>query len=115
MTRAAQEILEAHLQALAKADVAAVLEDYREDAVLLTLDGALRGREAIGEFFTGAFAALPDAVWDLTAASCTDDAVLFRWTATSPLGRVRNGVDTVVVSDGAIRLQTASFDLEPRG
>ena len=46
-------------------------------------------------------------------ATFAGDALLLRWTAASPQGRIDDGVDSFVFADGMIRLQTASFTVAP--
>ena len=39
MTRSAQEVVEAHLAAVAQGDLATILKDYRDDVVIVTPQG----------------------------------------------------------------------------
>ena len=50
MTRSAQEVVEAHLDALAQRDPAAILKDFRDDAFVVTPQGALEGLSGIEAF-----------------------------------------------------------------
>jgi len=113
MTRSPQEILSDHLAAVEHGDVATIVEDYREDAVLLTSQGALEGRSGVEMFYTQALAMLPQPKFAIDSAIYAGDALLFRWTLISPAGRVNDGVDTFVFADGAIRLQTMAFTVQP--
>jgi hypothetical protein len=79
----------------------------------MTADGAFEGRDAIGAFFSGALGALPEAKFSFGTAVFAGDALLLRWSASSPKGRIDDGVDTFVFADGKIRLQTASFSVSP--
>ena len=113
MSRTPQDVFTAHAGALATGDPDAVAADYAEDAVLLTPEGTRSGRAAIRDFFAGALAALPEAEFSVGAMVVAEDALLVTWSAVSPKGRVTDAVDTFVVADGLIRLQTAVFRLEP--
>lgn len=59
MIRSPQEVFSAHIAAVTDRDVTAILQDYREDAVLLTPQGAMEGRSGVETFYTQALAALP--------------------------------------------------------
>jgi predicted SnoaL-like aldol condensation-catalyzing enzyme len=113
VTRSSQDVLAAHLDALGKGDLDLILADYREDSVLLTAQGVFEGKAMIEAFFTQALGALPQAKFKATGIYPAGDAVLLHWTAESPGGRIDDGVDTFVVDDGAIQLQTASFTITP--
>lgn len=115
MARTPQDVFAAHASALAAGDIGRVLQDYSNDAVLLTADGTFRGRNAIGEFFTAALGALPQAEFAMGTAVFEGDALLLLWSATSPKGRITDAVDTFVFTDGKIRLQTTVFHVELAG
>ncbi|MGY1620178.1 nuclear transport factor 2 family protein [Geodermatophilus sp. SYSU D00691] len=113
MTSTPQEVFTHHWDTLVAGDVPAVMEDYTDDAVLITADNVFEGKDAISGFFSGALAALPDAKWAQNSTAYAGDALLLHWNATSPQGRIDDGVDTFVFVDGKIRLQTVSFTLTP--
>lgn len=113
MTRSPQEILSDHLAAVENGDIATIVEDYREDAVLLTSQGALEGRSGLEMFYTQALAMLPQPKFGVESAIYGGDALLVQWTLISPAGRVNDGVDTFVFADGVIRLQTSAFTVQP--
>jgi len=113
MARTPQEVFEAHGSALNAGDVPRVLEDFTEDAVLVTADGVFEGRTQIGQWYTAALDALPEVQFTFTSKAFGGDALLLNWTASSPKGRINDGVDTFVFADGKIRLQTVSFHPEP--
>jgi ketosteroid isomerase-like protein len=113
VARTPQEAFAAHASALAAGDIDRVLEDYREDAVLLTADRPFHGRDAIREFLTAALGALPEAEFTMGATVFEGDALLLLWSATSPRGTITDAVDTFVFVDGRIALQTTVFHLEP--
>jgi hypothetical protein len=113
MTRSAQEVVEAHLDALVQGDPAAILKDFRDDALVVTPQGALEGLSGVEAFFTQALTALPELKVSVKSIVYAGDIVLLQWTAASPAGHVNDGVDTFVVEDGAIKVQTSSFSVEP--
>jgi ketosteroid isomerase-like protein len=113
MARTPQEIFEHHVTALNAGDVDAIVDDYAEDAVLITPQGALHGRPAIREAFTGLLGELPEATVDVYTRIYEGDVLFIEWSAVSPKAQVRDGIDTFVFRDDAIRLQTVRFTLEP--
>ena len=113
MTSTPQDVFAHHWDALVAGDVPAVMEDYTDDAVLVTADGVFEGRDAIAGWFSAAVGALPDAKWAQGSTAYAGDALLLHWNATSPQGRIDDGVDTFVFVDGKIRLHTVSFSVSP--
>jgi hypothetical protein len=114
MARSPQEVFRAHGAALDADDVDAVAADYAEDALLITADGVVRGRDGIRTAFAGMLGHLPAAAWEFPVQHFVDDVLFLRWTAVSEKARAE-GVDTFVFADGYIRVQTISFTLEQLG
>ena len=113
MTRTPQDVFAAHAAALAAGDISKILEDFSDDALVVTVDGAFHGRSAIRQFYVAALGALPEAEFTFGSMMFAGDALLLQWSASSPKGRINDGVDTFVFADGKIRLQTTSFHVEP--
>jgi hypothetical protein len=91
LTRSVEDALRDHLHAVNTGDVQAILEDYADDSVILTAQGALEAKVSA------------------KSTVMAGDALIVWWTAESPAGRVDDGVDTFVVEDGLIKLQSSSF------
>lgn len=113
MARSAQDVFQAHAVALASGDLPKIMEDYSADAVLLTPEGPIHGRDAISDFFAAALANLPDAEFEVRTAIFSDDALLLRWSASSSTNRIADAVDTFVFEQGLIRLHSTVFSVEP--
>jgi ketosteroid isomerase-like protein len=109
LTRSVEDALRDHLHAVNTGDVQAILEDYADDSVILTAQGALEGKRGVEAFFTQAFSLLPEAKVSAKSTVMAGDALIVWWTAESPAGRVDDGVDTFVVEDGLIKLRSSSF------
>ncbi|MFJ5228110.1 nuclear transport factor 2 family protein [Streptomyces sp. NPDC088400] len=110
MTRTPQEIFEDHGRRLGTGDLDLISGNYAQDAVLITPDGILRGREGVKRGIGRLLADLPDADWALKPQFA--DGVLFlEWSAVGPTARVDDGVDTFVFRDGAIQAQTVRYTL----
>jgi hypothetical protein len=115
MTRSPQETFAAHFAALTAGDLKRVLDDYSEDAVIITDQGVLTGQSGVEAFYMNALELLPEPRFAVTNAVYADDAALVNWTAQSPAGRVDDGVDTFVFSHDRIRLHTTHFTLQQLG
>lgn len=99
--QAARKFLDEQIQLLRQRDVDALLErHYHPDAVLVSPQVAVRGHEALRDYFTRYLATLGDfAVNSVDLLSAADDAFLFEATVTSALGRARV-YDAFVLRDG---------------
>ena len=114
MTRTPQEVFSAHLAALAKRDVSLILQDFADDAIVISSQGALEGLAGIEAFYTAALGGLPDIDITITSSVFGGDALLARWTGKASAGAINDGVDTFVFSEGKITLQATWFTIEPR-
>jgi ketosteroid isomerase-like protein len=113
MARTPQEVFGHHATALMAGDIDGILEDYADDALFITSEGVLRGKEGVRKGFEGLLAQLPDAAWDVPVQIFEDDVLFITWTATSAKTRVTDGADTFVFRDGLIRAQTVRFTVQP--
>ena len=111
--RTPQQAFDHHVQALVARDLEALVEDYADDAVFITPDGSLRGKDGIRQAFQKVLDDLPDAELDLKTATFEDDGLFIEWTAKTSAGRVDDGIDTFIFRDGQIRLQTVRYTVVP--
>ena len=114
MERTTEEVLRHHSEALAAGDAAALMKDYAADAVVMTLEGANVGTAAIAAFFAKMQKAMPHARFSRTGICIKGEVVMTAWRADSDAGSIPNGVDTIVIRDGKIRLQTVWFSAAPQ-
>ena len=114
MARTTEQIFQDHMKALLNGDLPALMADYADDAVLMTMDGANVGKAAIQEYFVNALSAMSDAKMSLTGHIVHGDFVLVTWTAVSDVATVPHGVDTFVVHDDKIQLQTIWLTIVPK-
>jgi uncharacterized protein (TIGR02246 family) len=63
MARSPQEVFQHHAEALGAGDLEGIVDDYTDDAVLITPDGVWRGKDGIREAFTKLLADVPNADW----------------------------------------------------
>jgi hypothetical protein len=111
--RTPQEIFTHHAQALGSEDLDATLLDYADDAVLITPDSVLRGKEGARQFFASLFQAVPQAQWGMRT-TYVDNLLFLLWTADSTTASVSNGVDTFIFKDGLIQYQTVYCTIRER-
>jgi ketosteroid isomerase-like protein len=109
MARTTEEVYLEHLSALGSGDFARLLADYADDAVLMTLDRSFTGKEGVAAFYQGVMEAFPGLVITAGPYVVSGDHHLAAWSADSDVATVDAGIDTFMVHDGTIRLQTVWF------
>lgn len=115
MVRSAQQVFDEHMAALASGQADAIARDYAADAVLMTADGAMVGREAIRAAFAGFLKALPNMRFGEAKTVVEGDTVLVCWSGECDTATLPHGVDTFVIRDGLIQRQTVWFAAVPKG
>jgi predicted SnoaL-like aldol condensation-catalyzing enzyme len=113
MARSTEQVFQDHMGALARGDSYALKADYDDDSVLMTMDAIFSGREAILGFFTTVYTAMPNARLESVGMQVQGELVLFAWKATFDGGTIPHGVDTFVIRDDRIRVQTVWFTVGP--
>lgn len=109
MARTREQLLEHHLEAFASGDRQELMRDYADDAVMLTLDGAYTGKEAIADFFESVAETFPNLELTVTGRNARGDVMLVVWRGNSDVATVEYGVDTFVIHDDEIHFQTIWF------
>jgi len=113
-----------YFDAVARRDVAGMVEHWKEDGVVdLVPLGILRGTEEIAAFFTEMFAAFPDAEITVTRVAAGQNEVAVEWRMTArftgtPFQGVEatgrpvelRGVDMIEIADGKNVTNTAYYD-----
>ncbi len=112
MARTPQEIFQHHAGALIAGDLEGIVEDYADDAVFITPQGVLRGKDGVREGFVRLLNDLPEAKWDVPTQIFEGDVLFIEWTAESKATRATDGIDTFVFSGDHIRAQTVRYTLE---
>jgi ketosteroid isomerase-like protein len=114
MARSTEQVFQDHMSALLNGDFPALMADYADDAVLMTMDGANVDKAGVQGYFVNALSALPNFRLTLTGHIVHGDFVLVTWTATSDVATIPHGVDTFVIRDDKIRLQTVWLTAVPK-
>jgi ketosteroid isomerase-like protein len=113
-TRTPKEVFKHHGQVLGAGDLDGIVSDYSDDAVLITPEGVMRGKQGIREGFTKLLSDLPKATWNLKNQIYEGDVLFLEWAAESDKTRTEDGIDTFVIRDGLIRVQTVRYTLAPK-
>ena len=111
MARTPQEVFDHHVQALGAGDLDGIVEDYTDDAIIITPAGIKRGEAGVRETFVQLLADVPSADWTLKTTLFEDDVLFLEWAAVSAATRTDDGLDTFVFRDGQIRVQTIRYTL----
>jgi len=114
VARTPQEVFDHHGEALMAEDLDGIVDDYADDAVLITPEGVRRGKAGVREGFVKLLGDVPGATWELPTMIFEDDILLLEWKAESEKVKVEDGIDTFVFRDGMIRVQTLRYTLTPR-
>jgi hypothetical protein len=115
MTRTTTEVLEDHLRRRADGDLDGDLEhNYSAGVVLLCEHGPRVGREAIRTSAEELERQIPSASFEYPVKVVEEEYALLFWRADSANARAEHGVDSFVVRDGRIVLQTVAYELEPK-
>lgn len=108
-----KDIAELLLEALNAHDVKQLQELYRDDAVHITSERTVQGKEAIKSWFTSLFTdILPDSEFNLAGFSGTGNTRQISWTADSSAGSVKNGRDTLGLIEGKIAYHFSDFSYD---
>ncbi|HEU5347267.1 MAG TPA: nuclear transport factor 2 family protein [Ktedonobacterales bacterium] len=111
--RTPEEVFQHHVQALGAEDVAAIVTDYTETAHIISPEGVVQGKAAIGDYFTDLIRTVPRAQWSVKT-TFVDNILFLEWTADSDRARVSDGVDTFIFENGLIQTQTVRFTAVPK-
>ncbi|ODU04219.1 MAG: polyketide cyclase [Pseudonocardia sp. SCN 72-86] len=115
MARTPQEIFAHHADVLIAGDVDGIVSDYADDAVFITPEGTLHGKDGVRRGFEKLLSDLPKAEWAVPVQIFEGDTLFITWSAVSSATQATDGVDTFVFADGLIRLQTVRYTVEQTG
>ena len=107
-TNAAQTeaVLAHHMESFAATDVDAIMSDFTEDSVLITVDQTLKGLAEIRTFFVGMIPVVtPEflASFNMVKQEISGDVAYVNWNVP---GFFALGTDTLVIKNGKISVQT---------
>lgn len=112
----AESVLEHHLEMFGERDLDGIMEDYADDAVLISQTDTLRGREEIREMYADLFPefAGESVTFSLEEQTVVDDYAYIVWQAETPENEYEFASDTFVIRDGEIVAQTLAAEVDPK-
>ncbi len=115
-TESTATVVGRHLQAFLAGDVEAIMQDYADDAVVCTADGALRGHGPIRGFFEQVLPLFPPGSTTLEVTQQIVDGNVFYavWAASSPAVEVPFAVDVFIVRNGKLAYQCFGGQVHPK-
>ena len=111
-TRTPEDVFAHHGKALDAEDLEDIVADYSDDAILVVQKQVYRGKDGARQVFTQLLSDVPQAKWEL-ATVFADDVLYLEWKATGGGRKVEDGIDTFIVQDGMIRVQTVVYTVQP--
>lgn len=114
MARTTQEVYDAHEAALAAGNLEMVMANYADDAILLTVDGASVGKEAIQSWFITALSNLPGIKFTFEKTAVEGDTAILNWSADFDFGTIPHGVAGYTIQDGMIKRHIEWFHVKPK-
>jgi ketosteroid isomerase-like protein len=112
VSRTPQEVFQHHAEVLIDGDLDGIVDDYADDAVIITPDGVLRGKDGVREAFTKLLGDVPNAEWQVPTQIFEGDVLFITWSAKAADTYVEDGVDTFLFRDGEIVVQTVRYTLQ---
>ena len=114
MSRSPQEVFQHHAEVLIAGDLEGIVSDYSDDAVFISPNGVLRGKDGVRDAFTKLLADVPSAEWQVPTQIFEGDVLFIEWSAHAEKTFVEDGIDTFVFRDGEIVVQTLRYTLQSR-
>ena len=115
MPFATRQILEHHAKALADGNIAAIMADYADDAVLVMLDRNYVGKAAVQEHWTNGLAAFNGGKLTPLGLGVHGNLALTTWSFASSAVTIPVGVDSYVIRNDKIAQQTCYYTVVPKG
>lgn len=114
LSDASKNIVMHHLESFQHNDLEAVLSDYTNESVLITLDATYTGTEEIRNFFTGLMLHFPKqkSSFELDKIVANGGLVYIVWHANTPSLDVPLGTDTFIIKEDKICQQTFAGQLK---
>ena len=91
--RTPQEVFGHHAEVLIAGDLEGIVADYSDDAVFITPDGVLHGKDGVRQAFTKLLSDLPSAEWEVPTQIFEGDVLFIEWKAVSESTMAEDGID----------------------
>jgi hypothetical protein len=111
--RTVEEVLNDHLSQRERGDLEEDLRrNYHEDVVILSPTGSRSGHDGVRESAKLLYKALRDQNdFEYSSIVCDDRVALLEWSARGDEMDISDGVDTFLIEDGSIRVQTIRYSV----
>lgn len=108
--RSPSEVFDHHLRMRKEHDLEAdIVKNYAEDVVLITSSGVLRGHAGVRVSAEELRRQLPDGEYAYVSRNVEGDVAFLVWNGRSRDREIKNGVDTFVIRNGKIVVQTIYY------
>lgn len=112
-SRSTRAVIDDHLALAAAGEWHDDLDrNVADDIVVLTGFGVFEGRDQVRVLAELLEHQVPDGAFEYTTVLVHGDVAFLEWTAHGPTARVRDGVDSFVVRNGKIVVQTIHYTVE---
>lgn len=113
-TRMIREVLDDHLACREAGDLERDLErNYDDDVAMLTPMGASQGKDGVREAATRLYEAVKHTDgYEYTSIVHNDRVALLEWRCTGEAMTIDNGVDSFLIENGKIRVQTIRYTVK---
>ncbi len=106
-------VFQRHWNAVQSGDFDAIAADYAADARLIRPEQVYTGHDGCHAFFKALFADLAGFEARQESVTVAGDTVLLIWSGMHADGRSARGVDTFVIRDNLIQVQTLVYQIRP--
>ena len=112
-----KDVLDRHMKSFGEGNVAGILSNYAQDAVMFRPDGTLKGIDAIRTAFEAVISEFskPGATFSMEHQSIESEYAYLVWSAESADNVYELGTDTFVVRDGKIVAHSFAAKVAPKG
>ena len=114
MARTTQQVFDNHQAAFQSGDMAQLMADYADDAVMLLLDSTAVGKEAIQALFESLFKDFPGLKVSFDKTAVEGDLFLLQYSGDSDVATIPHGVATFIIQNDKIQRQTEWFAVIPK-
>ena len=114
MARTTQQVFDNHEAAFQSRDMARLMADYAEDAVMLLLDNVAIGTEAIEALYRTLIGSFPGLELSFDKTAMEGDLLILEYSGDSDVATIPHGVSTFIIQDNKIQRQTEWFVSIPK-
>lgn len=109
-TKSTAEVMADHNNAFGGGDLQGLLDCYADDAVVMTADRVIRGKDELAAFFANSLETFPPGTeWTIIGGQLEGDVASSYWAAKTATGGTPFGAETFIIKDGKITLETSAW------